>query len=115
MKRLFLSGVVILAFSGVAAFAPQAAHAQLNNPCPWTNDGECDEPQGRGVCAPGTDVADCATSGRQDNSCQYAYDGERHDGTVAGHITGLCRPGTDTADCSRAGVILCRFCQRPRM
>ncbi|WP_156945778.1 hypothetical protein [Roseicyclus elongatus] len=36
-----------------------AAHAQLN-PCPYTNDGDCDEPNGLGLCAPGTDVADCS-------------------------------------------------------
>lgn len=112
MKHLFLSSVAILAFSSVASFAPQAAQAQLRNPCPWTNDGECDEPQGRGLCAPGTDVADCSPSGRQDNSCQYANDGECDDASVAGHITGLCRPGTDTADCSRpaqTGANSCRY------
>jgi hypothetical protein len=27
--------------------------------CPFTNDGECDEPEGTGNCAEGTDVADC--------------------------------------------------------
>jgi tetratricopeptide (TPR) repeat protein len=28
--------------------------------CPWTNDGECDEPEGTGICDEGTDVYDCA-------------------------------------------------------
>jgi hypothetical protein len=28
--------------------------------CPFTNDGECDEPEGTGICAEGTDVNDCA-------------------------------------------------------
>ena len=27
--------------------------------CRYTNDGECDEPNGTGVCAEGTDAADC--------------------------------------------------------
>jgi hypothetical protein len=28
-------------------------------PCPYTNDGECDEPEGSGLCPEGTDPADC--------------------------------------------------------
>jgi hypothetical protein len=28
--------------------------------CQWTNDGECDEPEGTGLCAEGTDTDDCA-------------------------------------------------------
>jgi hypothetical protein len=31
--------------------------------CPYTNDGECDEPEGTNLCAPGTDVNDCAGGG----------------------------------------------------
>lgn len=27
--------------------------------CEWTNDGECDEPEGTGLCPEGSDVADC--------------------------------------------------------
>jgi hypothetical protein len=27
--------------------------------CPWTGDGECDEPEGTGLCADGTDPGDC--------------------------------------------------------
>ncbi|MHC5109610.1 MAG: hypothetical protein ACYTHJ_07005 [Planctomycetota bacterium] len=27
--------------------------------CPWINDGECDEPQGSGLCPAGSDEADC--------------------------------------------------------
>ena len=27
--------------------------------CQWTNDGECDEAEGTGLCAEGTDSADC--------------------------------------------------------
>jgi hypothetical protein len=27
--------------------------------CPWTDDGECDEPEGTDLCFEGTDVADC--------------------------------------------------------
>jgi hypothetical protein len=32
-------------------------------PCEWTNDGECDEPEGTGLCAEGSDVADCYDPG----------------------------------------------------
>lgn len=28
--------------------------------CPYTNDGECDEPEGLNVCPEGSDVVDCA-------------------------------------------------------
>ncbi len=27
--------------------------------CQWTDDGECDEPEGTGLCPEGSDVADC--------------------------------------------------------
>jgi hypothetical protein len=27
--------------------------------CPWTDDGECDEPEGTGICPEGTDPGDC--------------------------------------------------------
>ncbi|NKX45859.1 hypothetical protein [Roseicyclus persicicus] len=36
------------------------AAAQLYDPCPWTGDGECDEPNGLNLCAWGTDTADCS-------------------------------------------------------
>jgi hypothetical protein len=36
------------------------AMAQLYNPCPYTNDGDCDEPNGLNLCAWGTDTADCS-------------------------------------------------------
>lgn len=33
----------------------------LLNPCPFTNDGDCDEPDGLNLCAWGTDVNDCSS------------------------------------------------------
>ena len=27
--------------------------------CPYTGDGECDEPEGTGICPEGTDPGDC--------------------------------------------------------
>jgi hypothetical protein len=52
--RAFLTvlGVSILSMSS-------PAQAQMN-PCPYTNDGDCDEPNGLGLCAWGTDTADCS-------------------------------------------------------
>lgn len=32
--------------------------------CPFTYDGECDEPEGTGLCADGTDAYDCSGSSR---------------------------------------------------
>ena len=36
--------------------------------CAYTNDGQCDEPEGTGACADGSDVADCGTG-----TCWEAY------------------------------------------
>ena len=87
--------------------------AQAEPPvCPYTNDGECDEPT---YCAYGTDTADCeaaaqaasrqaasASSQSQSSatpsapgpdSCRYAHDGVCDEPTY-------CEYGTDTTDCS---------------
>ena len=98
------------------------ATAQLYNPCPYTNDGDCDEPNGLGYCAWGTDTADCsnpnsnfgsgggysgsggstagtgggsASSGLY-NPCPYTNDGDCDEPNGLGY----CAWGTDTADCS---------------
>ncbi len=55
--------------------------------CPWTNDGECDEALGTGLCAAGTDTADCACAWPNDGEC------DEPEGT------GLCAEGTDSWDC----------------
>jgi len=34
--------------------------------CQYTSDGECDEPEGTGICEEGTDVADCSGTGGTD-------------------------------------------------
>jgi hypothetical protein len=58
--------------------------------CPWTNDGECDEPN---LCPVGTDVNDCAcVEGSAGNTCQWACDAECDE-------PDLCEAGTDTGDC----------------
>lgn len=48
----------VLAVAGVMVAGASPAVAQLRNPCPWVNDGDCDEPNGLNLCAPGTDTAD---------------------------------------------------------
>jgi hypothetical protein len=111
--RAFLTvlGVSILSMSS-------PAQAQMN-PCPYTNDGDCDEPNGLGYCAWGTDTADCSnpysnfgsgryippgsggytppvSSGGLMNPCPYTNDGDCDEPNGLG----LCAWGTDTADCS---------------
>lgn len=91
------------------------AHAQLYNPCPYTNDGDCDEPNGLNLCAWGTDAADCSnpssnfgggtgygggapaidTTGLR-NPCPWTNDGDCDEPNGLN----LCAWGTDTADCS---------------
>lgn len=58
--------------------------------CEWTYDGECDEPEGTGACAEGTDSYDCSS-----NTCEWAYDGECDEPEG----TGACAEGTDSWDC----------------
>ena len=104
---------------------PGMAQAQLYNPCPYTNDGDCDEPNGLGYCAWGTDTADCsnpnsnfgggsgysggggntggsgytggwsATGGLM-NPCPYVNDGDCDEPEGLGY----CAEGTDVADCA---------------
>ena len=104
------------AFAGLTSLGT-AANAQLYNPCPYTNDGDCDEPNGLGYCAWGTDTADCSnpnsnfgsgsgygsspagggsTGGGLMNPCPYTNDGDCDEPNGLGY----CAWGTDTADCS---------------
>ena len=57
--------------------------------CEWTNDGECDEPEGTDLCPEGSDTNDCATT------CRWTYDGECDEPEG----TGLCPEGSDAYDC----------------
>lgn len=36
------------------------SNSGLRDPCPYTNDGDCDEPNGLNYCAWGTDTVDCS-------------------------------------------------------
>ena len=65
--------------------------------CAFTNDGDCDEPEGTGICAEGTDVVDCATVSP---TCAYTNNGscDEPEGT------GLCAEGTDVIDCSTSST-----------
>lgn len=75
-----------------AAPAPAPGPSQ-GGECQFANDGECDEPEGTGLCAEGTDANDCA--GFVPSGCQFANDGECDEAEG----TGLCAQGTDGADC----------------
>jgi hypothetical protein len=86
----------------------------LSNPCPFTNDGDCDEPNGLGLCAWGTDVVDCSNpasnfgggsgfaggggfgGGGLANPCPFRGDGDCDEPNGLG----LCAWGTDVVDCS---------------
>lgn len=111
------SGAASLATAGVAV-------AQYYDPCPYVNDGDCDEPNGLGYCAYGTDTADCSnpnsnygsgigfragssvynpntpnttnTGSYLHNPCPYLNDGDCDEPNGLG----LCEWGTDVADCS---------------
>jgi len=103
------------------------AEAQYYDPCPtrWLNDGDCDEPNGLGNCAYGTDTADCSNPGANYgggsgygtgpmptpppggdtatpgggyllNPCPHLNDGDCDEPEGLG----LCAEGTDVVDCS---------------
>ncbi len=77
----------------LTALANGPAAAQTND-CQWSFDDACDEPEiGSGLCARGTDAADCQPLA---DACQFAFDGECDEPTIG---TGLCTAGSDTADC----------------
>jgi MYXO-CTERM domain-containing protein len=54
-------------------------------PCPFLEDGQCDEPQGTGLCLVGTDASDCCPT--MPGVCE-----ERSEG-------GACPDGSDPVDC----------------
>jgi hypothetical protein len=66
--------------------------------CPYTNDGECDEPN---LCPTGTDTVDCST-------CPYTNDGECDE-------PNLCPAGTDTVDCSTCPYTNDGECDEPNL
>jgi hypothetical protein len=55
--------------------------------CPYTEDNECDEPEGTGWCPEGSDTVDC--------TCPYTQDGDCDEPEG----TGLCPEGSDPYDC----------------
>ena len=117
--RAALSAVV-MSMGAIAAFP--AAAQQLYNPCPFTNDGDCDEPNGLNLCQWGTDAGDCsnpysnygggpgfsagayAAPAPQPapqpvqlyNPCPYTNDGDCDEPNGLN----LCQWGTDAGDCS---------------
>jgi len=72
------------------------------NPCPYTNDGDCDEPNGLGFCAWGTDTADCSNPySNYGSGSGYAGGGYSGGGTAGGGGGGLMNPCpyTNDGDC----------------
>jgi hypothetical protein len=57
--------------------------------CPYTNDDECDEPEGTGYCLEGTDAADCT-------GCGFTLDGDCDEPEGLD----LCPEGSDVVDCA---------------
>jgi hypothetical protein len=110
MKSPYLSAVFFVAVASAVSMIGGSADAQLYDPCPYTNDGDCDEPEGLNLCAEGTDVADCSnpnsnfgfgagfgqTGGGLLNPCPYTNDGDCDEPEGLN----LCAEGTDVADCS---------------
>jgi len=76
--------------------------AEAAEPCEYVEDGECDEPEGTGLCREGTDRVDCseATIAR----CRSTNDGvcDEPEGTDD------CDEGTDVIDC-RTPIATCPF------
>jgi hypothetical protein len=74
--------------------APGTDADDCNAACESTNDGECDEPEGLDICPEGSDVTDCACFDEPGNTCEWACDGE------CDESSSLCEAGTDTRDCA---------------
>ena len=81
-------------------------YSTLYNPCPYTNDGECDEPGGTNLCAPGTDSADC--QGGYGGGEQQSGGGFFADPELAGRRVDWCL--TWGANCGQPAAD--RFCQQ---
>ncbi|MEM9303417.1 MAG: hypothetical protein AAGE01_14975 [Pseudomonadota bacterium] len=99
--EVFLNNAFLTAYvAGIAAAVAIPAYEEMSGgamgdeplACPYTNDGECDEPL---ICPPGTDTADCGEGSGGPDSCPFANDGECDEPNP-------CPTGTDTSDC--AGV-----------
>ncbi|WP_224814452.1 hypothetical protein [Hasllibacter sp. MH4015] len=119
--RIGLASIAIFAsvFSTGAVLGTNA-QAQLYNPCPYQNDGDCDEPNGLNLCEWGTDANDCSNpnsnhangpgffAGIYANgtpapapapapvACPYNNDGDCDEPNGLN----LCAWGTDANDCS---------------
>ena len=74
--------------------------------CPYTYDGECDEPEGTALCPEGSDYADCYDSSSSTGStgCDYSgYCGDSSSGCLGCALAGNCVDEYDscasTQDC----------------
>lgn len=102
-----------LSFGGLAG-TPAAAQ---QNPCPaaWAGDGDCDEPNGLGLCAWGTDAQDCSNpnanygSGTGFSAGVYTGGGATSGGGGGNTLHAVC-PYTNDGDCDEPnGLNLCQW------
>ncbi|MBF9045379.1 hypothetical protein HKCCE4037_18730 [Rhodobacterales bacterium HKCCE4037] len=120
MHKVFtsLAAAVSLAAAFGVGLGTAPAQAQLYNPCPYTNDGDCDEPNGLNLCEWGTDQVDCSNPNSNyaggagysagiyatpqpapapvPASCPYTNDGDCDEPNGLD----LCPWGSDAVDCS---------------
>jgi len=121
MQQGFKTGPIACLWVALAQVTGAPSFAQLCDPCPYLGDGDCDEPNGLGLCAYGTDTVDCSNSASYYgsgtgyrpgssvynpntqntgsyllNPCPYLNDGDCDEPNGLG----LCDWGTDRADCA---------------
>ncbi len=119
MHMRLASFAVTALFMALGVVSGTPAQAQMN-PCPYTGDNECDEPNGLNFCAWGTDAVDCSNPSSYFgtgagfaagiyaapsapmapvallNPCPYTGDRECDEPNGLN----LCAWGTDAVDCS---------------
>jgi len=123
MRGRFNFFLLLMAMSSVGTITSSPAQAQLLDPCPFTGDGDCDEPNGLNLCAWGTDANDCSNPGANygagagfaagiygggattpaptpTTACPYNNDGDCDEPNGLN----LCAWGTDANDCSNPGA-----------
>ena len=115
---------------GALAASFNACMATTSSGCATVGNGVCDEPEGTGSCAQGTDIADCAGSvvcptvnngvcdepGKGNGTCPAFSDiADCNAGTCSSTFngvcdepegTGLCPEGSDASDCTPASDCL---------
>lgn len=67
--QLSIAQVVSQVDPPTASTGSQSSGGPPGGACPYQDDGECDEPHGRGVCPEGSDPIDCDCPYRDDGTC----------------------------------------------